>query len=95
MSRRTPNCAYCGKPLKDTDCYLRYFPSLAGKPEVGWHAFGADSCVDRDELVQAFPARNAITLVQQLQAIESRGPGRLVANKEWQRLPRGSSDART
>jgi hypothetical protein len=82
MARRIPNCAYCGKPLKDTDHVLRQFPALAGKPEVGWHS---DGCFEEDNLYPTFPAQHAIALARQLQAIESRGPGRLVANKEWER----------
>jgi hypothetical protein len=31
-----------------------------------------------------FPAKHAIALAKQLQTIESRGPGRLVANKNWE-----------
>jgi hypothetical protein len=61
---------------------LRYFPDLAGKPEVGWHA---DGCIEQDELYMQFPAKHAIALAKQLQTIESRGPGRLVANKDWDR----------
>ena len=82
MATRIPNCAYCGKPLKDLDHMLRYFPDLAGKPEVGWHAAG---CIEKDELYPLFPAKHAIALAKQLQTIESRGPGRLVANKDWER----------
>ena len=85
MSRRKPKCAYCGEPLVD-DYMLRQFPSVAGKPEVGWHASAALPCTEADELYRKFPATHGIALIRQLQAIEARGPGRLVANKEWTRL---------
>jgi hypothetical protein len=62
---------------------LRQFPSVAGKPEVGWHASAALPCTEADELYRQFPATHGIALIRQLQAIEARGPGRLVANKEW------------
>lgn len=85
MSRSKPKCAYCGEPLVD-DYMLRQFPSVAGKPEVGWHASDTLRCVDADELYGKFPAAHGIALIRQLQAIEARGTGRLVANKEWKRL---------
>ncbi len=82
MPRRIPTCAYCGRPLKDMDHMLRYFPNLAGKPEVGWHT---DGCYEQDALYLQFPAKHAIALAKQLQTIESRGSGRLAANKDWER----------
>jgi len=39
-----------------------------------------------DQLYGRFPAADAIPLIGQLQMIEVCGPGRLVANKEWERL---------
>ena len=81
------NCAYCGKPLSESDCTIRrQFPKVAGKPEVGWHASDALGCVSADQLYGRFPAADAIALIGQLQMIEVRGRGRLVANKEWERL---------
>ena len=85
MSRRKPTCAYCGEPLGD-EYMLRQFPSVAGKPEVGWHASDTLQCVNADELYGKFPAAHGIALIRQLQAIEARGPGRLVANREWAKL---------
>ena len=42
------NCAYCGKPLSESDCTIRrQFPKVAGKPEVGWHASDTLGCVTR------------------------------------------------
>ena len=86
MSRRIPNCAYCGRPLKDMDHVLRHLPALAGKPEVGWHTEG---CFEQDELYLQFHAKHAIALAKQLKTIESRGPGRLVANKDWEQSKGG------
>jgi len=89
MPRRMPNCAYCGKPLSGSDCTIqRQFPKVAGKPEVGWHASDQLACMDADELFGKFPAQDAIAQIRQLQAIEARGPDRLVANKEWVQLNR-------
>jgi hypothetical protein len=68
------------------DYILRQLPSVAGKPEVGWHASDPHACVAADELYSRFPAAHGIALIRQLQAIEARGPGRLVANKQWARL---------
>ena len=73
--------------MSESDCTIRrQFPKVAGKPEVGWHASDTLRCVDADEIYSKFPAADAITLIRQLQTIEARGPGRLVANKEWARL---------
>ena len=82
MSRRTPNCAHCGKPLDD-ECVRWMSPTLPGKPEVGWHAFGSGSCAAEDPIRALFPAHNKKILVRQLREIEARGEGRLVANKGW------------
>jgi len=64
----------------------RQFPNIAGKPDVGRYASDAISCADEDGVAGKFSAADAIALIRQLQAIEARGPGRLVANKEWVRL---------
>jgi hypothetical protein len=85
VARRIPNGAYCGEPLKDTDCFQRIFPAVAGKPEIGWHTSGPDSCMEQDPLCSRIPAANPIDLVRQLQTIEGRGSGRVVANKQWRR----------
>ena len=87
MPRKSPNCAYCGQPLSESDCTSRrQFPKVAGKPEVGWHASDTLGCVDADDLYSKFPAADATALIRQLQTSEARGPSRLVANKEWTRL---------
>lgn len=88
MARRTPNCAYCGEPLNDSDCFRWMSPTLPGKPEVGWHCFDSGKCDVVDSLRANFPAKHRKTLIQQLREIEARGPGRLVANKGWLRVLR-------
>lgn len=38
MSRRIPDCAWCGKTLRKGPSVRLRFGALPGAPEVGWHA---------------------------------------------------------
>ncbi len=86
MPRKTPNCAFCGKPLRIGPSVRRHFPTVAGKPEVGWHAFTSPDCAAADESYKILGTADAISLIRHLQAIDARGLGRLVANKEWAQM---------
>jgi hypothetical protein len=37
MSRRIPDCAWCGKTLRRGPVVRLHFEALPGKPEIGWH----------------------------------------------------------
>jgi hypothetical protein len=65
---------------------LHQFFGLPGKPEVGWHWLGANDCQAHDHLSTELCRMTDDEVMAVLREIESRGPGRLIANSAWQRL---------
>lgn len=87
MPRRKPCCAYCGEKLTRTSgAVLHQFYGLPGKPAVGWHWLGANDCQAHDHLSTELFRTTDDEVMAVLREIESRGPGRLIANTAWQRL---------
>ena len=87
MPRRIPCCAYCGGRLtRKRGATQHIFHDLPGKPAVGWHSLGRDECYAQDKLSKRLCQMTPGAAMAALLEIESRGPGRVVANKDWLRL---------
>ncbi len=87
MPRRKPHCAFCGERLTPKRRATLYsFLELPGKPTIGWHGLGNGECYEQDELSHGLCRMTPDALVAVLREIEARGPGRVVANKDWLRL---------
>jgi hypothetical protein len=81
MSRRLPNCAFCGMPLKKAKAQLRItWEELPGAPEIGW----CDACdlgTKDPEFLKLKPNPDGPSdgrmIGPVLAAIEARGPDRV------------------
>ena len=81
MSRRLPNCAWCGTPLKKAKGALRIkWLRLPGVPEIGW-CDDCDSGRKDPEFLKLRPDPNGpsddAAVGPVLAAIEARGPDRV------------------
>lgn len=107
MSRRLPDCAYCGARLWGAQVRLSY-GDLPGAPEVGWHAdtSGVDRrkggplpCADADPIFDALMTRRDGGLSRtdpiegHLRTIHTRGASRVSGRKAWTERMRGERPA--
>lgn len=88
MTRPIPKCAHCGKPLRGGggEGFIRSTYNFPGTPTVGWHGFESGSCMVEDPIYTAMLRKGDDDLIGDLKTIESRGPGRLVAGKNWAKV---------
>ena len=83
MSRRLPNCAWCGTPLaKRTGRTILEYGSLPGHPSIGWCFAESGNCDRLDDAANGVWKRLKHGPVEPLLTeIAARGPGRVVRNK--------------
>lgn len=83
--KRIPNCAHCGKTLKNKARTILEFKGIPGKPWLGWHDAESGSCFDDDPIREHFTNRESRTrrVEDLLMEVSTRGPGRVIAGKAW------------
>lgn len=53
MSKKLPNCAFCGRSLAGHPHILMSLAEIQGKPEIGWHHSGeGNDCATYDPLFE-------------------------------------------
>jgi len=90
MVKKLPLCAFCGETLRNGFSSMQLkFNGVPGTPVVGWHLHGLNgkdgSCFEKEFeaslTAQAKSVGNRILPI--LCEIDARGPGRVIAGKEW------------
>lgn len=88
MSRKLPLCAVCGASLVGRAHIRLSYAAVKGYPRIGWCEGCIKSEVHRDFLFEDLRKddvgeKATRELILTLEIISTRGPGRLVTNKDW------------
>ncbi|MFM8250887.1 MAG: hypothetical protein ACKOBW_04725 [Planctomycetota bacterium] len=82
MIQMCQKCAFCGEPLhEEEESSIEMAFGLPGAPVVRWHWETPQRCSTQDPLFRAFMQASDREALQQLEEIQTRGPGRVLLDE--------------